>query len=110
MKPPASVTAVTVSVDPATQPITSFDGLLQVTLGASTTISRTPGRIGEMLVVVVTQDATGGRVPTWNSGHFFGPIPESGAPEAGEKSAYTFVCVDFGAGAKWLLVSERYGI
>lgn len=97
---------ITISADPTQQALESFDGLTSVTLGAATTISRAPGRVGELLVVSIIQDATGGRIPTWSS-DFQGTYPAPW-PDPTTKTFFTFICMNSGSGNKWHLVAERY--
>lgn len=103
-----STPKVTISVDPDSQPIQSYDGLLQVTLGASTTISRSVGRIGESMTVSMAQDATGGRVPSWSSDFSRTSNYPAPWPNASSLTFFSFVCMDLGGSPKWNLISERF--
>lgn len=80
----------------ATIPVSHADSLTQtVTLtgnGAFGAPSNT--RVGKTLDLVVTQDATGGRVPTWHANYDFGDYgTPAGSTGANQADLYSFKCL-----------------
>ncbi len=79
----------------------------KLTLTGSTNITHaTPTADGELLMVVLTQDATGGRVITWEATDFAGDPPVEIDGTASFSSIFLFTGVD----SKWVLLSYQTGL
>lgn len=103
--------AITAATDGAT---VTFDLAVsdkqKVTLGGNRTLAVSNAQIGQTFSLILIQDGTGGRAPTWFSGITWmtagGAVPALSSA-AGKINVFTFLCV--GSGAYYGFLSGQNG-